>query len=93
MSFQDPQVRMPRLGKVRIVVSCAQKSLTGRSVVRVTNRMAWSAAKSIGLYGQQWLTDTCNQDSKGPLGCNESRLCSAEVTGKHQCLVCMAYSL
>jgi hypothetical protein len=51
-------VRLPGLGKVRLVVSFAPESLTGRSVVLVTNRVDWSAAKLLGLYLQRWPTDT-----------------------------------
>jgi hypothetical protein len=64
-------VRIPGLGKVRIVVSCEQESLTGRSVVLVTNRVDWSAAKIISLDGQRWPTETFYQDGKGPWGFNE----------------------
>ena len=52
-------VRVPGLGKVRIVVSFEHESLTGRHVVLVTNRVDWSAAKIIGLYRQRWPTETC----------------------------------
>jgi hypothetical protein len=75
------------LGKVRIVVSCEQESLTGRSVVLVTNRVDWSAAKIISLYWQRWLTETFDQDGKGHLGFNAYRMRSAEAMGKHWCLV------
>ena len=40
-------VRLPGLGKVRIVVSFEHESLIGRSVVLVTNRVDWNAAKII----------------------------------------------
>jgi hypothetical protein len=86
-------VRIPGLGQVRIVVSFEQESLTGRSVVLVTNRVDWSAAKIISLYGQRWPTETFDQDGQGPLGFNESRLRSAEAIGKHWCLVFVASSL
>ena len=86
-------VRIPGVGKVRIVVSCEHESLTGRSVVLVTNRVDWSAAKIISLYGQRWPTETFYQDSKGQLGFNEYRMRSAEAIGKHWCLVFVAYSL
>ena len=86
-------VRIPGLGKVRIVVSFEQESLTGRSVVLVTNRVDWSAAKIISLYGQRWPTETFDQDGKGQLGFNEYRMRSAEAIGKHWCLVFVAYSL
>jgi hypothetical protein len=86
-------VRIPGLDKVRIVVSCEDEALTGRSVVLVTNRVDWSAAKIISLYGQRWPTETFYQDGKGHLGFNEYRMRSAEAIGKHWCLVFVAYSL
>jgi hypothetical protein len=86
-------VRIPGLGKVRIVVSFENEQLTGRSVVLVTNRVDWSAAKIIGLYLQRWPTETFYQDSKGQLGFNAYRMRSAEAIGKHWCLVFVAYSL
>jgi DDE superfamily endonuclease len=86
-------VRLPGLGKVRLVVSCEQESLTGRSVVLVTNRVDWSAAKIIGLYLQRWPTETFYQDGKGQLGFDAYRMRSTEAIGKHWCLVFVAYSL
>jgi hypothetical protein len=86
-------VRIPGLGKVRIVVSFEDEVLTGRSVVLVTNRVDWSAAKISGLYLQRWPTETFYQDSKGQLGFNEYRMRSTEAIGKHWCLVFVAYSL
>ena len=62
-------VRIPSLGKVRIVVSFEHESLTGRSVVLVTNRVDWSAAKNIGLYLQRWADgDSLNAHDK--TGCS-----------------------
>jgi hypothetical protein len=86
-------VRIPGLSKVRIVVSFEHESLTGRSVVLVTNRVDWSAVKIIGLYLQRWPTETFYQDGKGQLGFNGYRMRSAEAIGKHWCLVFVAYSL
>jgi DDE superfamily endonuclease len=86
-------VRIPGLGKVRIVVSFEHETLTGRQVVLVTNRVDWSAAKIISLYSQRWPTETFYQDGKGHLGFNEYRMRSAEAIGKHWCLVFVAYSL
>jgi hypothetical protein len=86
-------VRIPGLGKVRIVVSFEQESLTGRAVVLVTNGVDWSAAKIISLYGQRWPTETFDQDGQGQLGFNEYRMRSAEAIGKHWCLVFVASSL
>jgi hypothetical protein len=86
-------VRIPGLGKVRIVVSFEHEALTGRSVVLVSNRVDWSAAKIIGLYLQRWPTETFYQDSKGPLGFNAYRMRRTEAIGKHWCLVFVASSL
>ena len=86
-------VRIPGLGQVRIVVSFEHEALTGRSVVLVSNRVDWSAAKIIGLSLQRWPTETFYQDSKGPLGFNAYRMRSTEAIGKHWCLVFVAYSL
>jgi DDE superfamily endonuclease len=86
-------VRIPGLGKARIVVSFERESLTGRSVVLVTNRVDWSAVKIISLYLHRWPTETFYQDSKGQLGFNDYRMRSAEAIGKHWGLVFVAYSL
>ena len=86
-------VRIAGLGKVRVVVSYEDEALMGRSVVLVTNRVDWSAAKIIGLYLNRWPTETFYQDSKGHLGFNEYRMRSIEAIGKHWCLVFVAYSL
>jgi DDE superfamily endonuclease len=86
-------VRLPGLGKVRIVVSFEQEALTGRSVVLVTNRVNWSAAKIIALYLQRWPTETVYQDGKGQLGVDAYRMRSTEAMGKHWCLVFVASSL
>jgi len=61
-------VRLPGLGKVRLVVHCEPESWTGRSVVRVTNRVDWHAAKISGLSRHRWPTAPCDQDGQGPLG-------------------------
>ena len=87
------RVRRPGRGKVRIVVSFEQESLTGRSVVLVTNRVDWRAAKIVSLYLQRWPTEMFDQDGKGPLGFNAYRLRRAEAIGKHGCLVFVASSL
>lgn len=61
-------VRLPGLGQVRRVGSCAQESLTGRAVVLVTNRGDWNAAQSMALSVPRWPTATLSQDATGPLG-------------------------
>ena len=86
-------VRLPGLGKVRLVVSFKSAELTGTYVVLVTNRVDWSAQRIIALYLQRWPIETFYQDGKTHLGLNEYRMRNAEAIGKHWCLVYVAYSL
>ena len=65
----------------------------GHSVVLVTNRLGWSAAKIISLCGHRWPPDTFDQDGQGQWGCNAYRMRGAEAIGKHWCLVFVAHSL
>ena len=85
-------VRIPGLGKVRLVVSFEPEALTGRDVVLVTTRVDCSAAKIIRLYSQRWPTETCAQDGTGHRGFHAYRMRSAEAMGKHWCLVFVAYA-
>jgi SRSO17 transposase len=86
-------VRIPGLGKVRLVVSFANAELTGTYAVLVTNRVDWSAPRIIALYVQRWPIETFYQDGKTHLGLDEYRMRNAEAIGKHWCLVFVAYSL
>jgi len=86
-------VRLPSLGKVRSVVSCEPEWLTGRPGILVTNRVDWSAAKSISLYVHRRPTATFDQDRNGPLGCNAERMRRAEAMGNQWCLVFVADAL
>jgi len=86
-------VRLPGLGKVRLVVSFDNAELTGTYAVLVTNRVDWSAQRIITLYLQRWPIETFYQDGKTPLGLDEYRMRNAEAIGKHWCLVFVAYSL
>ena len=47
-------VRLPGLGKVRLVVSFDNVELTGTYAVLVTNRVDWDAQRIIALYLQRW---------------------------------------
>ncbi len=85
-------VRIPDLGKVRLVISFNNPALTGTYAVLVTNRTDWTAAKVVRVYLQRWPIETFYQDSKQHLGLNEYRMRSAEAIRKHWCLVCVAYS-
>ena len=47
-------VRLPGLGKVRLVVRFKSAELTGTYVVLVTHRVDWSAPRIIALSLQRW---------------------------------------
>jgi hypothetical protein len=85
-------VRLPGLGKVRLVVSFRNAELTGTYVVLVSSRVDWNAQRIIALYLQRWPIETFYQDGKGHLGLDAYRMRSAEAIGKHWCLVFVAYS-
>ena len=85
-------MRLPGLGKVRLVLSFANAELTGTAAVLVTNRVDWSAQRIIALYLPRWPRETFYQDGKTHLGLNEYRMRHAEAIGKHWCLVFVAYS-
>src|SRR5467141_3206397 len=86
-------VRLPGLGKVRLVVSFKSAELTGTYAVLVSNRVDWNAQRIITLYLQRWPIETFYQDGKGHLGLDEYRMRNAEAIQKHWCLVFVAYSL
>jgi hypothetical protein len=86
-------VRLPGLGKVRLVISYDNAALTGHYAVLVTNRVDWTAQRVIATYLHRWPIETFYQDGKGHLGLDEYRMRSAEAIGKHWCLVFVAYSL
>jgi hypothetical protein len=85
-------VRLPSLGKVRLVISFATAALSGSYVVLVSNRLDWSAPKIIATYLLRWPVETFYQDGKSYLGLNEYRMRSAEAIKNHWCLVFVAYS-
>jgi SRSO17 transposase len=85
-------LRVPGLGKVRLVISFENAELTGTSAVLVTNRTDWSAKKILETYLQRWPIETFYQDSKGHLGLDEYRMRTAAAIKKHWCLVFVAYS-
>ena len=85
-------VRLPGLGKVRLVVSFKNAELTGTYAVLVSNRVDWHAQRIIAVYLQRWPIETFYQDGKGHLGLDTYRMRSTEAIGKHWCLVFVAYS-
>ena len=85
-------VRIPGLGKVRLVLSFASAELTGTYAVLVSNRVDWNAQRIITLYLQRWPIETFYQDGQGHLGLDEYRMRNAEAIQRHWCLVFVAYS-
>jgi SRSO17 transposase len=86
-------VRIPGLGKVRLVISFQKADLQGSYIVLVSNRTEWSAQQIITMYLRRWPIETFYQDGKEHLGLDEYRMRGAEAIGKHWCLVFVAYSL
>ena len=86
-------VCIPKLGKVRLVISYENAGLTGTYVVLVTNRVDWTAQRVIATYLLRWPIETFYQDGKENLGLDEYLMRNAEAIGKHWCLVFVAYSL
>ena len=87
------KVRVPSLGKVRIVISYDNADLKGTYAVLVSNRTDWSAKRMITAYLKRWPIETFYQDSKGHLGLDAYRMRTSEAIKKHWCLVFVAYSL
>lgn len=85
-------VRIPSLGKVRLVISFDNPELKGTCAVLVTNHLSWNAKKIIETYLLRWPIETFYQDAKQQLGLNEYRMRSAKAIQKHWSLVFVAYS-
>ena len=85
-------VRIPGLGKVRLVISFQKADLTGSYAIVVPNRLDWNAERIIAAYLRRWPIETFYQDGKGLLGLDEYRMRNAEAIQKHWCLVFVAYS-
>jgi len=86
-------VRIPSLGKVRLVISYENGKLTDTYVVLVTNALDWEAKRIIATYLLRWPIETFYQDGKEQLGLDEYLMRDAKAIGKHWCLVFVAYSL
>jgi len=86
-------VRIPSLGKVRLVISYENGKLTDTYIVLVTNALDWEAKRIIATYLLRWPIETFYQDGKEHLGFDEYRMRDAKAVQKHWCLVFVAYSL
>jgi SRSO17 transposase len=85
-------VRIPGLGKVRLIISFENAELTGTYAILVSNRVDWTAFRIISTYLQRWPIETFYQDGKQHLGFDEYRMRNAKAIQKHWCLVFVAYS-
>jgi len=86
-------VRVPSLGRVRILICFENSTLTGPYAVLITNRRDWTATQILQRYLQRWPIETFYQDGKGHLGLAAYRMRSTTAIQKHWCLVFVAYSL
>jgi SRSO17 transposase len=86
-------VRIPSIGKVRIVISFDNPELNGNGVVLVTNRLDCNAKHILQTYLRRWPIETFYQDGKQLLGLDEYRMRTAQAFQKHWSLVFVAYSL
>lgn len=86
-------VRIPALGKVRLVISFENQELTGTYAVLVSNHVEWTAYRILATYLQRWPIETFYRDGKEHLGFDEYRMRDAKAIQKHWCLVFVAYSL
>jgi DDE superfamily endonuclease len=85
-------VRIPSIGKVRLVISFNTPELDKTGVVLVSNRLDCSAKKLIATYLLRWPIETFYQDSKQLLALDDYRMRLAEAIQKHWSLVFVAYS-
>jgi SRSO17 transposase len=86
-------VRIPSLGKVRLVISFDNPHGSGTYATLVTNRTDWSAQQVLTKYLWRWPVETFYRDSKQLLGLEDYRVRSLEAMQAHWCLVFVAYSL
>ena len=86
-------VRIPGLGKVRLVISFSNAQLSGTYAILVTNRTDWSAKQILTKYLLRWPIETFYRDGKQHLGFDEYRVRTLEAIQTHWCLVFVAYSI
>lgn len=85
-------VRIAGIGKVRLVISFNNPSLTGTYAVLITNQTKWSAKEVLEKYLRRWPIETFYRDSKQLLGLSEYRTRTHTSNEAHWCLVFVAYS-
>jgi hypothetical protein len=86
-------VRVPGLGKVRLVIGFDNAQLQGTYAVLITNRTDWSAKQILSKYLQRWPIETFDRDGKQHLGLDQYRTRAFTAVEAHWCLVFVAYSI
>jgi len=84
-------VKIPKLGKVRILISYNNRSLSGDALALVTNRRDWKAVKIVWTYLLRWGIDAFYRDAKRHLGMESYRLRTMKGIIRHWYLVFLAY--
>ena len=84
-------VKIPKLGKVRILISYNNRSLSGDALALVTNRCDWKAVKIVWTYLLRWGIDAFYRDAKRHLGMESYRLRTMKGIIRHWYLVFLAY--
>jgi hypothetical protein len=72
-------VRLPSLGKVRLVISFDHPQLKGTYAVLAFNRIEWTALGIITTYLHRWPIETFCQGGKEHLGFDEYRMRDAKA--------------
>lgn len=86
-------VQVCSLGKVRLVISYNNPTLTGDPVVFVTNRKDWEPVKILSTYELRWSIDAFYRDAKQHLGLEAYQLRTAKGIKRHWYLVFLAYTV
>lgn len=85
-------VRMPSLGRVRLVISFPTEAITGTCALFATRSLRMELHQVLTRYLQRWPIETFYQEGKQLLGLDAYRMRDAQAIAKHWCLVFAAYS-
>lgn len=80
------------LGKVRLVISYDNKSLTGDPTFFVTNRKDWEPVKILSSYELRWGIETFYRDAKQHLGLEAYQLRNGNGIKRHWYFVLLAHT-
>jgi len=85
-------VKLPKIGKVRIVISYTNQQLSGDPMTLVTNRRDWEAVKIVSTYLLRSGVDAFYRDAKQHLGLEDYQLRAMRGIRRHWYLVFLAHS-